>query len=240
MSVLQNKDFQKNKIDTKFCDHQSDKLIQWIQKEREAISKPVLLSAFLAHQFTVKVNDSVWGEIGYWRQKMQVNINLDDEKYAIQIVERNAKGGLFKILGEEYHVCVKEKRPNYIQVAINKNCYKYTFSQDSENNTIVGILGHNFVLKRDDILSIPDFYESAESGQASDIVKSPMPGKVIKVVAEIGQTVKKGEVLLVVEAMKMENNILASRDGIVEELNVAVGDMVDGSKVLLKLEEETN
>jgi len=65
-----------------------------------------------------------------------------------------------------------------------------------------------------------------------------MPGKLIKVLVKVGDAVKKGEVLLVVEAMKMENNILAARDGIVEELNVAEGDMVDGSKVLLKLEEE--
>lgn len=238
MSVLQNDDFQNNKIDTKFCDHQSDKLIQSIQKEREAISKPVLMSAFLAHQFSFTGKDSVWGTIGYWRQRMQMNINLDEEKYTIQIAERNAKGGLFHIQGEEYRVCIKESNSSFIQVAINSDCYKYTISKDNDANTIIGHLGHNFVLRRDDVLSIPDFYEGDESGQGGDIIKSPMPGKVIKVLVAIGDAVKKGDILLVVEAMKMENNILAARDGIIEELNVAEGDMVDGSKILLKLEEQ--
>ena len=236
ISVLQNKDFQNNKIDTKFCDHQSDKLISSIQAERKAISKPVLLSAFLAHQFAFSTNNSIWGSIGYWRQRMQMNIDIDEEKYTVQIAERTAKGGLFQISGEEYHVCVKERTPSFIQLAINSDCYKFMLSKDRENKTIIGYLGHNFMLKRDDVLSIPDFYEATESGQASDIVKSPMPGKVIKVLVNIGDTVKKGEVLLVVEAMKMENNILAVRNGVVEELNVAVGEMVDGSMALLKLE----
>lgn len=240
ISVLQNEDFQNNKIDTKFCDHQSDKLIQSIQEGRAAISKPVLLSAFLAHQFAARGNDSIWGAIGYWRQQMQIHINLDEEKHTVRILERNAKGGLFQIQGEEYQVCIKERNPSFIQVAINSDCYKFTLSKDNENSTIIGYLGHNFMLKRNDVLSIPDFYEAAESGSVGDIIKSPMPGKVIKVLVSIGDTVKKGEVLLVVEAMKMENNILAARNGIVEELNVAEDDMVDGSKVLLKLEEETD
>ncbi|MCD6179525.1 MAG: acetyl-CoA carboxylase biotin carboxylase subunit [Bacteroidales bacterium] len=236
ISVLQNKDFQNNKIDTKFCDHQSEKLIQSIQEKREAISKPVLMSAFLAHQFAFSTNNSIWGSIGYWRQRMQINIKLDEEKYSVQIIERSVKGGCFHIQGEEYHVCIKERNSNFIQLAINNDCYKFTLSKDSENNTIIGLSGHNFALKRDDVLSIPDFYEAAESDQVGDIVKSPMPGKVIKVLVNIGDTVKKGEVLLVVEAMKMENNILAVRNGVVEELNVAVGEMVDGSMALLKLE----
>ena len=238
MSVLQNRDFQKNKIDTKFCDHQSDKLIQWIQKERAAISKPIVLSAFLAHQFASKGNESVWEKIGFWRQRMQINIQLDGEMQVVQILERTRKGGVFQIQEEKYSICIKEITASFIQVSINKDCFKFTLSSDRDNNTIVGLLGHNFVLKRDDVLIIPDFYETAMVGLASDIVKSPMPGKVIKVLVQAESVVKKGEILLVVEAMKMENNILAARDGIVEELNVAEGDMVDGSKILLKLEEE--
>jgi 3-methylcrotonyl-CoA carboxylase alpha subunit len=238
MSVLQNKEFQKNKIDTKFCDHQSDKLIQWIQKEREVISKPILLSAFLAHQFESNSNESIWGNIGYWRQRMQIKIKLDEDLHSIQIIERSHNSGFFQIQGKEYKVCVKEIKVNFIQASINGYCYKFTISKDKEDNSIVGFLGHNFVLRRDDVLSTPDFYEAATVGQASDIVKTPMPGKVIKVLVSAGDKVHKGDVLLVVEAMKMENNILAFRDGVIEELNVVEGDMVDGSKILLKLEEE--
>lgn len=238
MSVLQNIDFQKNKIDTKFCDHQSDKLIKWIQQERETIAKPIVLCAFLAHQFATNENETVWESIGFWRQKMQISIALDGEEHQVNIFERSSKGGVFQIQNDKFNVCVKEIKSHFIQVAINKDCFKFTLSEDKDGNTILGVSGYNFELKRFDILNIPDFYETALVGQASAIVKSPMPGKVIKVLVDKGDAVKKGDVLLIVEAMKMENNILAARDGIIEELNVAEADMVDGSKILLKLEEE--
>lgn len=55
---------------------------------------------------------------------------------------------------------------------------------------------------------------------------------------KVGEEVKKGQTLLIVEAMKMENNILAPRDGKVEQIFAREGDSVDSTKVLLNLEEE--
>jgi len=62
--------------------------------------------------------------------------------------------------------------------------------------------------------------------------KAPMPGKIIKVVVSEGQEVKKDDDLVIIEAMKMEHVIKASKDGTVSEINVQVGDFVDDSKVL--------
>ena len=192
----------------------------------------------MAHQFEANENGSIWSTIGYWRQRMQININLDTETHLVQVMERNRQGGLFQINGKEYHVRVKNIKSSYVQIAINKDCDKFSISEDHEHKTIIGLAGHNFVLFREDALSSTDFYETAMVGQAGDIVKSPMPGKVIKVMVSVDDEVQKGDVLLVVEAMKMENNILAARNGIIEQLNIAEGDMVDGSKVLLKLKKE--
>ena len=57
-------------------------------------------------------------------------------------------------------------------------------------------------------------------------VNAPMPGKILGVKASVGQTVKEGEVLLVLEAMKMENEVVAPQDGTVASINVAEGAMV--------------
>ena len=65
-----------------------------------------------------------------------------------------------------------------------------------------------------------------------------MPGKVIKLNVKVKNQVKKGDILIVVEAMKMENNILANKDTTIEQVNVAVGDMVDSSKALMSFEEK--
>ncbi|MGN0506049.1 MAG: biotin/lipoyl-containing protein [Lachnospiraceae bacterium] len=66
-------------------------------------------------------------------------------------------------------------------------------------------------------------------------VNAPMPGKILGIKANAGQAVKKGEVLLVLEAMKMENEIVAPQDGTVASINVAVGDQVEAGAVLATL-----
>jgi len=68
------------------------------------------------------------------------------------------------------------------------------------------------------------------------VIKSPMPGLIVKVLAEVGQDVKKGERLLILEAMKMENDVKAPRDGTLTKLNVGQGDAVEGGKELAVIE----
>ena len=62
-----------------------------------------------------------------------------------------------------------------------------------------------------------------------------MPGRIVQLYIEPGRKVKRGEVLLVLEAMKMEHNILAPADGIVESLDLALGDLVEEGMTLLSL-----
>lgn len=69
---------------------------------------------------------------------------------------------------------------------------------------------------------------------------SPMPGKIIKINVNEGDEVKRGTILLVVEAMKMENNIVASQPAIVEKINVKVGEMVNVKTQLIHLKGEVS
>jgi biotin carboxyl carrier protein len=62
-----------------------------------------------------------------------------------------------------------------------------------------------------------------------------MPGKIVAVKAAAGQAVKKGETVLVLEAMKMENDIVAPQDGTVASINVSTGDSVESGAVLATL-----
>ena len=67
-------------------------------------------------------------------------------------------------------------------------------------------------------------------------LEATMPGKVIAVKASPGQAVKKGDEVVVVEAMKMENALRAPRDGTIKTVAVEVGDMVGPGSVLVELE----
>ena len=62
-----------------------------------------------------------------------------------------------------------------------------------------------------------------------------MPGKILAVKANVGDSVKKGQVILILEAMKMENEVVAPEDGTIASINVANGDAVESGAVLATL-----
>ncbi len=73
------------------------------------------------------------------------------------------------------------------------------------------------------------------NNSADGRIVAPMPGTVLSINCENGQAVKKGDVLLVLEAMKMENEIQAPADGKVAEVKVAKGQSVDAGEILVQL-----
>lgn len=76
----------------------------------------------------------------------------------------------------------------------------------------------------------------AAAGAAGSVkITSPMPGTIVDVKAKVGDTVKNGTVIAVLEAMKMENDIVADRDGTVASINVNKGDSVSTGSVIATL-----
>lgn len=76
----------------------------------------------------------------------------------------------------------------------------------------------------------------AASGSAGAVsVKAPMPGSIVKVSVKVGDAVKKGDLLCVLEAMKMENEILAPQDGVVASVEASQGVSVATDEILVTL-----
>ncbi len=75
---------------------------------------------------------------------------------------------------------------------------------------------------------------AAPAGAGTD-VKTPMAGSVIRVSVAVGQAVKKGDELMVIEAMKMEQPIVAPADGTVKAINVKSGDALDADQVVAQI-----
>ena len=78
--------------------------------------------------------------------------------------------------------------------------------------------------------------KAAPAGAAGSIeVKAGAAGKVFKIEANVGQAVKKGDAVVIIEAMKMEIPVVAPEDGTVASIDVAVGDAIDSGAVLATL-----
>ena len=76
---------------------------------------------------------------------------------------------------------------------------------------------------------------AAAGSEGAVKVNSPMPGKILSVKASVGQAVKRGEVIMILEAMKMENEIVAPSDGTIASINVNEGASVEAGSVLASL-----
>ena len=83
--------------------------------------------------------------------------------------------------------------------------------------------------------------EKIEAGSNSDDLEggliAPMPGKILEVLVEKGQSVASGDLLLVMEAMKMEHRIVANVDGVIATMNLKEGDQVQQGDVLVEISE---
>lgn len=78
-------------------------------------------------------------------------------------------------------------------------------------------------------------YELSSEIAAND-VKAPMPGIILEIQVKPGDAVSKGDSLLILEAMKMENAILSPKDGVIKSVLSETGDTVDKNKLLIELE----
>lgn len=78
--------------------------------------------------------------------------------------------------------------------------------------------------------------KAAASGTKGSVsVSAPMPGKILSVKASVGQQVKKGDVIIILEAMKMENEIVAPQDGTIASIDTNEGASVEAGNVLATL-----
>lgn len=75
-----------------------------------------------------------------------------------------------------------------------------------------------------------------QASEGQEVIEAPMPGNIWKLLVKEGQEVKSGEVLLILEAMKMENEILAPRDGVISSVATSEGAAVNTGDKLVVLD----
>ncbi len=246
VKLLQSDDFISNTISTRFCDEHTTALVAEIGKEKNAVPTHVPLIGYLMftlnrHALNGGKEDkkpNLWETIGYWRALMNIRIRFEEEDYQVQIPGFSNNHFQFGIAGESYQATISEYSQHTVSFTIQHHKYLAYISEDQGNQAFVTVAGHVFRLKRHDILTesvTAAVYES--TGHDSDHVISPMHGKVIKINLKAGDTLKRGEVMMIIEAMKMENLIVSPRDAVVKLVAVAVNDRVESSRILVEFEE---
>jgi len=137
----------------------------------------------------------------------------------------------FKIRGNTYDVEVKDFEYNIAQIEVNGTLYEVEVEQKETTRSKTPKLVRSQVqTKRTD-----SKIKKNVSNRATP-VNAPLPGNIYKILVSVGDEVKKGDKIIIMESMKMENNVLAEKDGTISSIRVKEGDAVLQNDLLAEIE----
>lgn len=164
--------------------------------------------------------------VGENKQAFKIAFDLNTNQGTIN--EKDFSMDVAQVNERTYHV-IKENKSYNIEVLklkleekevfVKVNGNKYKFTVKDKFDELLHSLG----------------MDSLASTKVTDL-KAPMPGLVLEIAVEIGQMVQKGDTLLILEAMKMENVIKSPTDGVIKKIAVNKGDAVEKNQVMLNFE----
>ena len=134
----------------------------------------------------------------------------------------------FTIRGNKYNVEIKSFEYNIAEIEVNGTPYKVEVHKEITQTKTPKLVRP--VIQKEGSGKIKKKLSS------SYIVKAPLPGNILKIMINKGDEVKKGDNLMIMEAMKMENNILSEKDGIVKSIKINIGDSVLQGDTLIEIE----
>lgn len=141
----------------------------------------------------------------------------------------------FKINGAEYQCAVEELEAGKTKVTVNGKVYEVETATPQAKKAAPAPQPTPAAPKAEAAPAPKPEAKPAAAPAAGVQVKSPLPGSVIKVLVREGQAVKRGDTLLTLESMKMENAIMAEQDGTVKQIAVTAGQNVMQDDLLVVL-----
>ncbi len=135
----------------------------------------------------------------------------------------------FSVAGNKYDVEIKDFEDSIATIEVNGTSYEVEVHQEVKKTKTPKLV-------RKEVIRQPGEGAVPNKATGAGAIKAPLPGNIFKINVKVGDAVKRGDVLLVMEAMKMENDITAEKDGVVKDIKVAVGAAVLQNDILIEFE----
>ena len=167
---------------------------------------------------------------------MKYIVDTGGDRYTVEISE-GAEGLEISVNNQPVSLAiVSENRHSKLLMLLDDRSYDTEVFRGN-GKTSVFLLGRRFdcVVEDERLAKIREVAGVGAVVRGAEI-NSPMPGLVVKVLCNVGDQVKQGQSLIIVEAMKMENELKAPVDGVISDINVAAGQAVDKGERLITLE----
>ncbi len=133
----------------------------------------------------------------------------------------------FTIRGNEYDVHINSFEDNIEEIDVNGSIYQVELAEEVKTTKTPKLVRSKPVQTKE---------EKPKPASGLSKVVAPLPGSIFKLLVKEGDAVKKGQPILILEAMKMENNILAEKEGVVNKVLVSEGASVLQGDILVEIE----
>ena len=234
--LLRHPEFSSAQIDTGLIERNYQTLTRQIQPDQYALALAALTAfGYLSDSQGTQNNTDPWQSLTGWRHfsaaKQYTHLSWPGSKVAVEL-EAHSSGEL-QISFEDKHVFVR-------LLSVQGTTVIADFGDQIVRSTVVKNRAQVTVFNdtSQSVINLLDDISESDTSEVSDKnIMAPMPGLITSVKVASGQHVKKGDVLIVMEAMKMEHSLRASMDGVVEDLMVSTGDQVSEGVLFLSLGE---
>jgi biotin carboxyl carrier protein len=164
---------------------------------------------------------------------MKLQAELNNEKHDVEI-RRDGDKVFATIDGRSYELEASEPEPNVFLLKHEGRIYEVYVSPGQLSRVRIG--SNEFEISIHDPKRLRGSGADHEHGEGLAEIRTAMPGKVVRIVVKTGTEVKKGDGIIVVEAMKMQNEMKSPKDGIVKEIRASEGITVNAGDILAIIE----
>ena len=164
---------------------------------------------------------------------MKLNAELNNEKHVIEI-KRDGDKVFARVDEREYELEASEVETNVYLLKNDNQIYEVLISGNQP--LTAKIKGNEFEINLSDPKKLRSVGEDAALADGIAEIKTAMPGKLVRILVEAGASITAGEAVLVVEAMKMQNEMKSPKDGVVKEIRFEEGATVNAGDVLAVIE----
>ena len=168
---------------------------------------------------------------------MKLNAELAGNQHEIEI-RREAAKVFAHVDGREYELTVSQPEPGMYVVNHSGKVHEISVSPDAgtPGSANVRVGSNEFAIRITDPKRLRSAAGADAFGDGPAEIKTAMPGKVVRVLVAAGADVEKGDGVVVVEAMKMQNELKAPKSGVIKEIRVAEGSTVAAGETLATVE----
>jgi len=234
--LIENSDYIENNISTLYIENNLSKLLNYIDSNK-AIIEQIICSALTVILKTENKSESVWEYIGYWRINSKLKLEINGVIYEIEYTNIDPDLTL-KFKNVTYKLTEIFCGNNKLGFSINGKYIKCIYSYQGKSKLLISLNGFVHEVIRTNILDESQNWKINKQDEKSSMkLFSPLPGKVVKIEVKEGQLVKKNQGLIIIEAMKMENQLLSMQDVRIEKVNVEIGQHINPEIALIEFSE---